>query len=397
MTRIAFALGNASAGAWMGGLSYYDNLLTAVHLADDPKKHTLLALLPNESKEFDGLLHHFDEVSHLSADSSTIRKISNRAAIWLNSQQGLARFAPESSLSRASRGVKADVVFLKQDPFANFRVPNVCWFPDFQYLHLPEMFGPVEAESYDRAVRNIAHYAGCVLLSSHAAQKDFNALLPESSDKVRVIPFAAWIDEDVYVQNAGQIRDEYHLPEKFFYLPNQFWKHKNHQIVLDALEISLRSDPNITVAASGSLSDYRNPTHPSEFVSEIARRGLRENFVLLGLIARKHVYALMRQSLAVLQPSLFEGWSTSVEEAKSLGKQIIASDLEVHREQNAPGAIYFNPRDPDELSKILITVHRNSRPGVDTQTERQARDSMHTRTKEFGASFLALIEQTARR
>ncbi len=206
---------------------------------------------------------------------------------------------------------------------------------------MPEMFDPVEAENYDRGVRHIALYATRVLLSSHATQKDFDRLLPEYKDKVQVIPFAAWINDDVYAEDSRQILDEYHLTEKFFYLPNQFWKHKNHRIVLDTLEICLRSNPNITVAASGSMSDFRNPSYPSEFVAEIARRGLRENFVLLGFIPRKHVYALMRQSLAILQPSLFEGWSTSVEEAKSLGKQIIVSDLDVHREQNAPGAIYL--------------------------------------------------------
>ena len=380
----------------MGGISYYDNLLTGIHLADDPKRHSLLGLIPDGDQGFSDLLHHFDEVIHLPASNLT-EKVINRAAAWLTNHQNLAGFAPESNLSRVSRLVKAEVVFLKQDPYANFRVPSVCWFPDFQYLHMPEMFDPGEAENYDRTARNMARYATRVLLSSHATQKDFDHILPEYRDKVQVIPFAAWINDNIYAQDARQIRDEYHLTEKFFYLPNQFWKHKNHQIVLDALEISVRSDPDITVAASGGLSDFRNPTYPSEFVAEIARRGLRENFILLGLIPREHVYALMRQSLAILQPSLFEGWSTSVEEAKSLGKQIVVSDLDVHREQNAPGAVYFNPRAPQELAELLIHVHRNSKPGVDPQTERRARESMHARSRDFGASFLALMCQAAGR
>jgi glycosyltransferase involved in cell wall biosynthesis len=273
----------------------------------------------------------------------------------------------------------------------------VCWFPDFQYLHMPDMFDRGEEESYNRAARNMARYATRVLLSSHATQKDFENILPEYKDKVQVIPFAAWINDEIQSQDAHQIQDEYHLTEKFFYLPNQFWKHKNHQIVLDALEITKRTTPNITVVASGGLSDFRNPAYPSEFAAEIARRGLRENFILLGLIPRKDVYALMRQSLAILQPSLFEGWSTSVEEAKSLGKRIIVSDLDVHREQNAPGALYFNPHNPQELADLLINAHRDLKPGMDPSTERQARESMYIRVREFGASFLALMSQVAGR
>jgi glycosyltransferase involved in cell wall biosynthesis len=392
LTRIAFIFGNGM--EWMGGMSYYDNLLTAIHLANSSQKHTLLGIFPHGDKRLKGLLHHFDEISYLPVSSLT-EKVMNRAATWLNNRPNLAEFAPGSAISRACVRVKAEAVFLKQDPYANFRIPSVCWFPDFQYLHMPEMFDPVEAENYDRGVRHIALYATRVLLSSHATQKDFDRLLPEYKDKVQVIPFAAWINNDVYAEDSRQIVDEYHLAEKFFYLPNQFWKHKNHRIVLDALEICLRSNPNIMVAASGSMSDFRNPSYPSEFLAEIARRGLRENFVLLGLIPRKHVYALMRQSLAILQPSLFEGWSTSVEEAKSLGKQIIVSDLDVHREQNAAGAIYFNPHDAQGLAENLLNVQQNSKPGIDPLKEKQAYESMCTRTRDFGTSFLELMQQVA--
>jgi glycosyltransferase involved in cell wall biosynthesis len=381
---------------WTGGITYYDNLLTAIHLADDPPKNTLVGLIPNRDQSLNNLLHHFGETSYLPSSSLT-EKFLNRASIWMNNHQNLAGFAPESDISRASRRIKAEVVFLKQDPCANFCVPSVCWFPDFQYLHMPEMFDPIEAENYDRTARRIGRYATHVMLSSQAAQKDFGHLVPEYKDKVRVIPFAAWIHDDIYSENVHQIQDEYHLPEKFFYLPNQFWKHKNHQVVLDALEICLRSEPTLTVAAGGSLSDFRNPNYPSEFVAEIARRGLRGNFILLGLIPRKDVYGLMRQSLAILQPSLFEGWSTSVEEAKSLGKQLIVSDLDVHREQSAPNALYFNPQDPQELAKILLEVHRNSKPGVDLRAEGRARESMRARVKAFGTSFLDLMMQAARR
>jgi len=394
MTRIAFAFGNSN--AWMGGISYYDNLLSSIHLANGSKEHTLLALIPEGELRFNDLLHHFNEVSYLPTKSLPM-KISNRWGAWLTGHPNLARFAPEPGLSLFSRQVKAEVVFLKQDPYANFHVPSVCWFPDFQYMHMPEMFDPVEANNYNQTVLHMARYATRVLLSSNAAQKDFEQLLPEYKDKVQVIPFAAWINEDIYKEDGCQIRDEYHLPEKFFYLPNQFWKHKNHQIVLEALELCIKTDPNITVAASGNLIDFRNPTYPSEFPAEIVRRGLRQNFVLLGLIPRRHVYGLMRQSLAILQPSLFEGWSTSVEEAKSLGKQIIVSDIDVHREQNAPGAFYFDPHNPQELAEILIHVQRNSKPGVNSLLEREAQEAMQTRARDFGKTFLALMQKTAER
>ena len=51
-------------------------------------------------------------------------------------------------------------------------------------------------------------------------------------------------------------------------------------------------------------------------------------------ISREDQLGLMRDSLAVVQPSLFEGWGTVVEDAKTLGVQVLCSDIEIHHEEN---------------------------------------------------------------
>ena len=61
----------------------------------------------------------------------------------------------------------------------------------------------------------------------------------------------------------------------------------------------------------------------------------------------------MNHCIAVVNPSLFEGWSSTVEEAKSMGKRIILSDIPTHREQNPPCGYYFNPGDSASLAKII--------------------------------------------
>jgi len=40
---------------------------------------------------------------------------------------------------------------------------------------------------------------------------------------------------------------------------------------------------------------------------------------------------LMVRSQAMILPSLYEGWSTALEEAKALGKDCLVSDIQVHR------------------------------------------------------------------
>jgi glycosyltransferase involved in cell wall biosynthesis len=64
----------------------------------------------------------------------------------------------------------------------------------------------------------------------------------------------------------------------------------------------------------------------------------------------------MKYSIALINPSLFEGWSSTVEEAKSLGKRIILSDIPIHREQNPPGGLYFKSDDPEMLAKHMKDI-----------------------------------------
>jgi hypothetical protein len=62
----------------------------------------------------------------------------------------------------------------------------------------------------------------------------------------------------------------------------------------------------------------------------------------------------MIHSIAIINPSYFEGWSTTVEEAKILDLKILLSDISVHREQNPEKAEYFSPDDPQKLADLLL-------------------------------------------
>ncbi len=85
----------------------------------------------------------------------------------------------------------------------------------------------------------------------------------------------------------------------------------------------------------------------------IDENNLQDQVTMLGVISRSDQLQLMKYSQAVLQPSLFEGWSTVIEDAKSLQVPVVASNLEVNIEQLGEEGIYFDPHNPDELVSIL--------------------------------------------
>ncbi len=55
----------------------------------------------------------------------------------------------------------------------------------------------------------------------------------------------------------------------------------------------------------------------------------------------------------------------------------------------------FNPHDAQDLAENMLKVQQNSKPGIDALKEKQAYESMCTRTRDFGTSFLELMQQVA--
>lgn len=276
-----------------------------------------------------------------------------------------------------------------------FGVPLLAWLPDFQFLHMPELF-PEETRNYFRRnFAEVAQRATLLVLSSHDALNDLRNFAPEQAGKGRVLQFVAQVPDGIHDDDdPASVCARYHLPKRFLYLPNQFWKSKNHEVVVRALGLLRDRRPEIKVVCSGGVQEPRSPLYPSRLLSLVSELNVRESFVVLGFLAdRDDVFRLIRQSLAVLQPSLFEGWASSVEECKSIGKGMVLSDLPIHREQDPSDSLFFDPHSPEALAACLERIFDERTPGPDVAMEKRARERLAERTRSFARLFLQIARE----
>jgi glycosyltransferase involved in cell wall biosynthesis len=257
------------------------------------------------------------------------------------------------------------------------------------------MFPVEERRNLDVYRWEMADHATRVIVSSRDAWRDFGEFAPSATGKARVLSFVAQVPPEVYARDPAWVCAQYGLPQRFMHLPNQFWKHKNHQIVVRALRHVQAEHPEIRIVCTGNTNEYRNPLYFGQLLAAISEAGVREQMILLGLVPYAHLMALMRQAVAVLQPSLFEGWSTTVEEAKSLGKAVLLSDLPVHREQAPPAARYFDPHAPRALAAALVATFEEGRPGPDADLEAAARAGLPVRTRAYAKAFLKIVSEVS--
>lgn len=388
--NIAFA--NLASSGWTAGGQYLLNLFTALKspgLILKPEI-TLLAVRgtpPDAYRLLDPLI---DKVVFIQETrwQRYWKSIYLRIPIpgWL---EGLV--LPRRVLASQLSLQHVDILFSNDEYGPNFPTPLITWIPDFQHIHLPELFSSSKIKTRNRHNLRIARFASRIMLSSQSALRDLEQTSPEAVKKARVVSFVAQIPGNVYDLDPEGICESYHLPSKFFFLPNQFWVHKNHTVVIEALTRLKVTRPEIVVVCTGNPYEFRGKDYYSQLLSTIHERGLEDKMLFLGIVPREHIFKFMRQSLALLQPSLFEGWSTTIEEAKSLGKSVIASDIPVHKEQAPPDSTFFNPLDPHQLADILVEVYDRKGPGSDVKLEANARQLLPVRTRKFAENFLEVV------
>jgi glycosyltransferase involved in cell wall biosynthesis len=270
-------------------------------------------------------------------------------------------------------------------------VPAIAWLPDFQHGRLPQLFSTAAWWRRELGFRAQIMSGRHILLSSESALSDLRKLYPRLTNDISVVRFATQPEAALLTTNPVEILTKYGLPLGFFYLPGQFWRHKNHQVVIDALTILKERGRDVVVAASGSAKGLRDADYFDKLMGQINARGLAANFRYLGIIPLDHVYALLRTSVALINPSRFEGWSTTVEEARSFGAPLILSDIDVHREQAGNKACYFGLDDPATLADQLWAAL----PTAGTPVARDLLPDVDQRVAAFAVDFARVVRTTA--
>jgi glycosyltransferase involved in cell wall biosynthesis len=384
MIRIAFAL--IGGGRGTGGYNYLLNLVRVL------KEHQSSAITPVLTVGTDVPEHEIEPFTAIPG----LEVVRAPALDVARKRQALARslvFGRDSAHHDLLRDLRIDVVFESAQFFGwRLELPVIGWITDFQHRILPHMF--TRKGYWRREIGFQAQLASgrTVMLSSEDARRHCERFYPSTVGRTRAVRFAVPPTQAPDLASARAVADSYGLPDYFLFMPNQLSKHKNHLLVLDALAILRRRGGRVVVVSSGKLEDERHPEHFPAVERRVKELVLGEEFRLLGMIPYPHVRALMRASVSLLNPSLFEGWSTPVEEARSLGVPLVLSDLAVHKEQAGNDARYFDRHSPESLAQQLAQVQPLSEAEKDRRLA-NARESATDRVRTYAAEFTDLARR----
>jgi glycosyltransferase involved in cell wall biosynthesis len=267
----------------------------------------------------------------------------------------------------------------------------VGWVPDFQHCHLPEYFNDEELRMRDRYFGYLIDNCDAMMFSSKAVLADFRSLYPGFKGQSACAHFSSGFayEEDIAEGDPRFVIGKYGLPDGFVLVANQFWKHKNHRLVVEAVALARRANPSVHVVMVGVPSDSRDPrnTHLTELFQRLSVEKLFPSISVLGEVPFADLVALMRCALEVVQPSRFEGWNTTVEDALALGKRVACSDLATHREQ-ATDAFFFPQDDAGPLADHFASMDWSQCAWAGSGVEQAALQAERERGRAWAAGLI---------
>jgi GT2 family glycosyltransferase/Flp pilus assembly protein TadD/glycosyltransferase involved in cell wall biosynthesis len=375
---IRVAIPIIGSNGWLGGISYIELLVKAVTFLPIKKRPKLFLFVTDETVEslplhapilplFSGCIL-LGNVSPPELQNISVTRIFSYEELFRN----IDLFFPVLS------GVWPDT-------------KSASWIPDFQHVFLPQYFSEEELQRRSQQFAQIAAYSPLTIFSSHDAQQSFLEIFPNHKATTKVFPFYSLPQSEWYEYTCVETAQKYSLPDRYVICCNQFWAHKNHPLLLETIAALRLDGIDLHLVCTGATEDYRARNYFERIQEMIEQSGIGDLVHIVGNIPRADQIQLIRRSMAVIQPSLFEGWSTVVEDCRVLGKKMILSNLPVHIEQAPRYGVFFNRNEVDDLKRVMSSLLSELSPGPDLEKERTAREEAYELAERFGYQFCQIV------
>jgi glycosyltransferase involved in cell wall biosynthesis len=272
-------------------------------------------------------------------------------------------------------------------PPEGFSLPWIGYIYDFQHKYHPEFFSMHEIQRRDYQFINMLSCAKHLIVNATAVKVDAEKFVGNFKAKIHVLPFSP-SPREKWLQDDRDLTKNYSICKPYFIICNQFWIHKDHSTAIRAFAEFLENEGrNYQLVCTGETSDHRFPNYFNSLKSLINDLKLTEDVKIVGHIPKLDQISLLKGSVAVIQPTLFEGGpgGGAAYDAIALGKPLIVSDIPVNLEiEKSERVFFFKTRSKSDLASILKTVSQTNFKLLTNKTLR----AMGLKRKEICGRFL---------
>jgi glycosyltransferase involved in cell wall biosynthesis len=278
-----------------------------------------------------------------------IHKFINTTSGW----RFLGRFADGSAEINSS---DCDVViYPAQDRLAyQTNKKSISTIHDLMHRyesHFDEYKG-AECANRDVHYSAICKYSELILVDSLIGREHVYESYLVDRNKIKVLPFVP----PSYLLNSNfvNVKSKFSLPDKFIFYPAQYWEHKNHINLLNAIKHLKDHGIHVNLVLVGSQKNNYIAT-----MDRISELDLSSNVFVLGYVSNDEMYSLYKTAIAMIFVSLIGPTNIPPMEALVAGCPLVCSNSYAMPEQVGDAALFVDPKNSFDIAEKINLVWNN--------------------------------------
>jgi len=254
--------------------------------------------------------------------------------------------------SKAFINAQCDIwIFPAQDSWAYLiPVPALCAIHDLMHRyesHFPEVSENGMYRFRELHYKCMCRWAKGILVDSKLGKQHVQESYGMRADYIHVLPYSP----PKYIYSADKPSDfdlRYSLPKKYIFYPAQFWEHKNHCALIQAVDKLKDKLPDIKLVFAGSKKNAYEAC-----VNLVKQLQLQDRIIFLGYVPNGDMPELYRRARAMIMPTFFGPTNIPPLEAFVAGCPVAVSNIYGMPEQVGDAALLFDPKSDVEITKVI--------------------------------------------
>ena len=233
-------------------------------------------------------------------------------------------------------------------------VPSVVTMHDVIYRRLPWCYRPFDRWMYDYKYGHSCRNADHIIAVSERTKEDVIEFYGIDPEKITVIYQGcdAQFRRQVSQEEIEEIKNRYHLPQRYLLQVGTIEKRKNLELTVRALN---GISPDMSLVVVGR--DHHG--YKSYIQKLAAQSGVEHRIIYLEGLPFTDLPALYTGAEVVVYPSLYEGFGIPVIEALECGRPVVAATGSCLEEAGGPDTLYVDPKDPNDLIQAVHAILRD--------------------------------------
>ena len=245
-------------------------------------------------------------------------------------------------------------IFPAQDTWSYILpVPSLSVIHDLMHRYesrFPEVSSGLIYRQREKHYENMCRYSEGILVDSEVGKTHVMESYKIDETLLYILPYItpSYIDKE---DKGFEKAIDYDLPEKFFFYPAQFWKHKNHERLIRTMGNLRRRIPDLKMVFAGSPKNAY-----AEVKALVSNLGLSDHIIFLGYVPDEDMAPIYRRARALIMPTFFGPTNIPPLEAFSLGCPVAGSKIYGMPEQVGDAALLFDPSNETEMAETMYRL-----------------------------------------